>query len=88
MGAGIFAAMQNNQQQQPYQQYPQYEPPIQPYPQGQEPSKSYQQGYRPQPDSYVEGGQAHQYTQQEGQPKQEYDQPQTHNPPQELPPQQ
>ena len=51
MGAGIFAAMQNNQQQQPYQQYPQYQPPGQPYPQGQEPYQSYQQGYQPQPDS-------------------------------------
>ncbi len=92
MGAGIFAAMQNDQQQynQPYQPPAQpYQPPTQPYPQGQEPYQSYQQGYSAQqPGSYIEGDQRYQYPQQGGQPKQEYDQPQTQYPPQELPPQQ
>lgn len=96
LGAGLFAAMQGNQQpQQPYQPYPQYPQSQPPYPQGQQPYQSYQQGYQPeqQPGSYVEGGQQHQYPPggqygQEGQPKQEYDQPETQNPPQELPPQQ
>jgi hypothetical protein len=85
MGAGIFAAMQSNQQQ-----YPQYQPPTPPYPQGQEPGQSYQQGYQPQqppPGSYVEGEQQYQYPQQ-AQPKQEYDQPQSQYPPQEMPLQQ
>ena len=105
MGAGIFAAMQGNQQQQPYHQYQQYSPPTQPYAQGQEPYQSYQQGYQSQPQqpgTYVEGGQQYEYPAggqygqegqedqqgQQAQPKQEYDQPQTQYPPQQMPPQQ
>ena len=91
-GAGIFAAMQSNQPEQPYQQY---QPPAPPYPQGQEPYQSYQQGYHPQqqPEGYIGSDEQPQYPAggqygQEGEPKQEYDQPQTQYPPQELPPQQ
>lgn len=100
LGAGIFAAMQN--QQQPYQANQPYQPyqnPNQPYPAGQEPYQPgqpyqpYQQGYQPsqQPGSYVEGEQQYSYPpnqQPAPQPKQEYDQEQTQYPPQELPPQQ
>jgi hypothetical protein len=101
LGAGIFAAMRNQQQpyqpyqnpDQPYQPYPPYQDPNQPYPVGQEPYQPYQQGYQPdqsdRPGSYSEGGQQHPYPPgQQPQPKQEYDQPQTQYPPQELPPQQ
>lgn len=94
LGAGIFAAMQNqHQQSQPYQPY---QNPNQPYPSGQEPYQQYEQGYSPtqpdqQPGSYVEGGQHYPYPPNQPpapQPKQEYDQEQTQYPPQELPPQQ
>jgi hypothetical protein len=87
LGAGIFAAMQRNQQQPP-----QYQPPSQPYqqpPQNQQNQPTYQpyqQGYQPpqQPtETYQEGGQQYNYL-----PSQ-YEQPQVQYPQQqELPPQQ
>lgn len=79
LGAGIFAAMQNqHQQSQPYQPY---QNPNQPYPSGEEPYQQYEQGYQPnQPDQPDQ--------QPAPQPKQEYDQEQTQYPPQEMPPQQ
>lgn len=85
VGLGIYAATQNNQPQQQYQQTYQAYPSEQPPPE--EPYVPYQQGYQPPPPStpgtYQEGGEAHQYPQ----PKQEFEQPQIHYP-QELPPQQ
>lgn len=88
MGAGLFASMQSNQQQQ-YPPNQGYQQPGQPYPPGQEPYQPYQQGYQPQPGDYVESGQPYQYPhEQQPQPKQEYDQPQVQYPEQELPPQQ
>jgi hypothetical protein len=97
MGAGMFAAMQNNP---PNQQYPQYQPPYaqEPYQPNQQnqpyqPYQPYQQGYQPQPPdqpgTYIEGDQQYQYP-PAGQPKQEHDLPEIQYPQQqqELPPQQ
>ncbi len=82
LGVGLFAATRPAQQsyQQPYQQ-----------PYQQEPNQSYQQGYQPMqpppsPGTYEEGGQQHQYPQQ-GQPKEQYETPETQYPEQ-MPPQQ
>ena len=97
LGAGIFAAMQNQQPYQQSQPYQPYQNPNQPYPSGEEPYQQYEQGYQPnqpnqpdkQPGGYVEGVQQYPYSpnqQSAPQPKQEYDQPQTQYPPKELPP--
>lgn len=82
LGMGIFAATRQSNQQQ-YQYPPQYQPPQQ------QPYQPYQQGYQPEqpaPGSYMEGGQQYPYP-QEGQPKQEYSEPQAQYP-QQMPPQQ
>src|SRR5690242_19312249 len=82
MGLGIYAATQNAQPQQTYQQpYQQTYTPEQPPPVEQL-ITPYQQGYQPPqtpPGAYQGGGQY-------PQPKEEFEQPQIHYP-QELPPQ-
>ena len=80
-GMGFMAA---NRQQPPFQQ--QYQQPYQNYQQPvQQSYEPYQEGYQPQQsNTYVEGGEQHQYPPQ---PKEEYDQPETQYP-QEMPPQQ
>ena len=82
-GAGLFGSMMN-QQQQP----PQYQPPYQPYqPPPQQPYQPYGQGYQPPPQApgaYQEGGEVY-YQPSQQQPQ--YEQPQVQYP-QEMPPQQ